>query len=191
MDFDEYGAATGAVDGLLAGYCGTLATDCNLFPISFEKWSGPAGVPQKYKKYYFETILKDQVELNMAQSNESEASPNDIIGKLFGAEHSEIVRCLGMGVVPSNAFKNAKQRLSNLSIPSFDDGASSSANTYLHQKVSRLEYQLEGTLNALKTYMISKEGSIPDEFVGLFASQPQTSNVDAEVEVEATSTVDV
>lgn len=112
----------------------------------------------------------------MAQSNESEAFPNDIIGKLFGAEHSVRVWCLGVGTVLSNAFKNAKQRLSNLSVPSSDHDASSSTNTYLHRKVSRLKYQLEGTLSALKAYLISKEGSIPDEFLSLFAPQPQVRN---------------
>lgn len=59
VDFDEYGATTGASDdGLLAGYCGTLAIAI-LFPISFDKWLGPAGVTQKYKEDCFETILKD------------------------------------------------------------------------------------------------------------------------------------
>ncbi|XP_060190615.1 uncharacterized protein LOC132619869 [Lycium barbarum] len=87
--------------------------------------------------------VKEQIELHMTQCNESETSPDDIIGKLFGPEHSG--------------------------------------------RVSRLEYQLEGTLNALKTYMISKEGSVPDEFVGLFAPQPQPGNAES----EPTSPVDV
>ncbi|XP_059278130.1 uncharacterized protein LOC132032517 [Lycium ferocissimum] len=132
-------------------------------------------------------IIGEQIELHMTQCNESEASPDDIIGKLFGPEHSGRVRCLGMGAAPSNTFRNTK-RLSNLSVSSSNPGASSSTdNTYLHQKVSRLECQLEGTLNALKTNMISKEGSFPDEFVGLFAPQPQPSNAES----EPTSPVDV
>lgn len=124
-------------------------------------------------------IIGEQIELDMTQCNESEASSNDIIGKLFGGEHSGRVRCLGMGATPSNTFKNTKRRLTNLSDSSFNPGASSSTNTYLHQKVSRLEYQLEGTLNALKTYMISKEGSFPAEFASLFAPQPQSSDAES------------
>lgn len=58
VDFDEYDAAIGAMQGLLAGYCETLTSDCNLFPISFDKWLGQAGVLKKYKEDCFETILK-------------------------------------------------------------------------------------------------------------------------------------
>lgn len=58
MDFNEYGAPVGAEDGLLAGYCGTLAIDCNLFSVSFDKWSGRAGAPKRYKEDCCKTILK-------------------------------------------------------------------------------------------------------------------------------------
>nr|XP_009770698.1 PREDICTED: uncharacterized protein LOC104221319 [Nicotiana sylvestris] len=61
MNFDDYNAAYGEAQGLLAGYCGSLAIDCNLFPISFEKWSGPSGIPKKYMEDCFETILKAEV----------------------------------------------------------------------------------------------------------------------------------
>ncbi|OIT19523.1 hypothetical protein A4A49_60500, partial [Nicotiana attenuata] len=57
VEFDDYNAAL----GLLAGYCGSLAIDCNLFPISFEKWSGPSGMPKKYMEDCYETILKVHV----------------------------------------------------------------------------------------------------------------------------------
>lgn len=78
-----------------------------------------------------------------------------------------------MGAAPSNTFKNTK-RLSNLiDVSSSNHGESSLTNTYLHQKVSRLEQQLEETLNALNAYMISKKGTVPDEFVDFFAPQLQ------------------
>ena len=48
MNFDDQGSAYGEAQGVLAGYCGTLATDCKLFPISFPRWSGPLGVPKDY-----------------------------------------------------------------------------------------------------------------------------------------------
>ena len=66
MKFDDYNAAYGEAQGLLAGYCGSLAVDCNLFPIGFEKWSGPLGMPKKYMEDCFETILKVQVFLDIS-----------------------------------------------------------------------------------------------------------------------------
>lgn len=44
VDFDQYNAPYGDAQALLAGYCGSLAIDCNLFPISFDRWSGPSGL---------------------------------------------------------------------------------------------------------------------------------------------------
>jgi hypothetical protein len=40
VHFDDQSAAYGEAQGLLAGYCGILAISGDLFPISFEKWSG-------------------------------------------------------------------------------------------------------------------------------------------------------
>ncbi|KAH0698372.1 hypothetical protein KY289_015854 [Solanum tuberosum] len=316
VKFDDYNATYGEAQGLLAGYCGSLAIDCNLFPISFERWSGPLGMPKKYMEDCFETILKprflfevresisyrycnssiskkwathrqrlwneyfdpakskneilsnvpsginkdqwasfvaysmkpstmeicrrnkeiqkmqkmphtggskansrrrhelfletgktpsrakmfiethkrrngsfvndeartigEQIELNMTQgdTNETEVSPNDTIGKMLGAEHSGRVRCIGMGASPSNTFLITKRRLSELSISSSSYGASSTNSTYLHQKVARLESQLEGTLTALKDYMISKDGGVPEQFSTLFS--PQSEPADSE-----------
>uniref|UniRef100_M1DLD9 Uncharacterized protein n=1 Tax=Solanum tuberosum TaxID=4113 RepID=M1DLD9_SOLTU len=58
VNFDDNNVAYGQAQGLLVGYCGSLATDCNLFPICFERWSGPLGMPKKYIEECFETILK-------------------------------------------------------------------------------------------------------------------------------------
>lgn len=58
VDFDNYGAAYGEAQGLLARYCGLLAIDGNLFPINFYRWSGPSGLPKKYMEDCFETLLK-------------------------------------------------------------------------------------------------------------------------------------
>ena len=109
----------------------------------------------------------------MAQSNvnESEVSPNDAVGKVLGLEHLGRVRCMGMGAAPTNTFRNVKSRLSHVSLSSSNTAGSSSTSAHLQHKVTRLETQLQGTLNALKTYMITKEGQIPEEFVGLFDSQ--------------------
>ena len=58
VDFDNQGSAYGEAQGLLAGYCGILASDCNLFAISFEKWSGESGMPKTYKEECFEAMIK-------------------------------------------------------------------------------------------------------------------------------------
>nr|KYP34701.1 hypothetical protein KK1_044330 [Cajanus cajan] len=82
VEFDDQGQANGQAQGLLVGFCGILATDCNLFPINFKRWLG------------------------------------------------------------------------------------------CKEKYTLLESQLHGTLNALKAYMIMKEGKIPDELASFFLSQP-------------------
>lgn len=79
---------------------------------------------------------------------------------------------MGMGAIPSNTFNNFKRRLNGLNTSTSSFDSSSATSTYLHEKVARLESQLEGTLTALKDYMISKEGGVPEEFVDLFAPQP-------------------
>nr|XP_033514945.1 uncharacterized protein LOC117279504 [Nicotiana tomentosiformis] len=119
--------------------------------------------------------IGEQIELNMTQcdTNECEVSQNDVIGKMLGAEHSGRVRCMGMGAAPSNTFRNTKGRLSDPSASSSSYSASSATYNHLQQKLMRVESQLEGTLNALKVYVMSKEGSVPEEFAGLFALQPQ------------------
>uniref|UniRef100_A0A3Q7J9T7 Uncharacterized protein n=1 Tax=Solanum lycopersicum TaxID=4081 RepID=A0A3Q7J9T7_SOLLC len=53
VDFDAYNSAYGDAQGLLAGYCGSLAIDCNLFLISFERWSGQSGMLEKYMEDCF------------------------------------------------------------------------------------------------------------------------------------------
>lgn len=58
VHFDEQAAAYGEAQGLLAGYCGTLAIDPNLFPINFERWNGKMGMPKQYMDNCFETDLK-------------------------------------------------------------------------------------------------------------------------------------
>ncbi|QCD93715.1 hypothetical protein DEO72_LG5g1791 [Vigna unguiculata] len=59
VDFDELGMEIGEGQGVLAGYCGTLAIDCNLFPINFERWSGKIGMPDTYFLECFKEILQE------------------------------------------------------------------------------------------------------------------------------------
>jgi len=57
VDFDEVGIAIGEGQCVLARYCGTFATDGNLFPINFERWSGKIGMPNTYFLECFKEIL--------------------------------------------------------------------------------------------------------------------------------------
>ncbi|KAH0725469.1 hypothetical protein KY284_001334 [Solanum tuberosum] len=65
---DDYNTAYGEAQGLLVGYCGSLAIDCNLFPISFARWLGPLGMPKKYMEDCFETILKPRFLFEVRES---------------------------------------------------------------------------------------------------------------------------
>ncbi|XP_019252847.1 PREDICTED: uncharacterized protein LOC109231656 [Nicotiana attenuata] len=266
----------GETQGLLAGVCGLLATDCTIFPIGFDKWSDmpksyfndcfnniikwtasrqklwyefkdplktkdeimdnvPVGITRdqwtsfvnyRYKEetqnmckrnaenrkkqmvphtgdskpnsrrraemiaeigskpgraqLYLATHTKkngsyvnkeakeicEKIELAVSEStvDESEISPNDVVGKVLGKEHLERVRCLGLGATPSNTFKETNLRLGNIRIVSNNVGCSSSG---CQEKYNQL-------MHTLKAYMIMKEGSIPEQFAGIFASPPTT-----------------
>ncbi|KAL5146523.1 hypothetical protein HKD37_06G016343 [Glycine soja] len=52
--------AIGEAQALLAGFLGTLAADCKLFPMDHDRWSAPLGVPITYFDDCFETILKSR-----------------------------------------------------------------------------------------------------------------------------------
>ena len=56
--------------------------------------------------------------LTQSTNDESEVSPNDVVGKVLGPEHSGRVRCKGLGAAPTNSFRNTRLRLSDLSIAS-------------------------------------------------------------------------
>ena len=107
----------------------------------------------------------------MTQSTEDESeAPHDAVGRVLGPEHSGRVRCMGMGAAPTNTFRNTRLRLSNLS-----NSIASSSSTNWQEKFVQLESQVQGTMNALKAYMISKEGRILEELAGFFGSHPQVN----------------
>ncbi|XP_060191529.1 uncharacterized protein LOC132621323 isoform X2 [Lycium barbarum] len=110
--------------------------------------------------------IKEKFQLAVSQStvDESEISPNDAVGKVLGKEHSGRVRYLGLGATPSTHFKQTKPRVGGIRIPSNDVGCSSFG---CQDKYNKL-------LNTFKAYMIMKEGSIPEQFAGIFGSPPTT-----------------
>ncbi|KAH0736477.1 hypothetical protein KY285_012184 [Solanum tuberosum] len=108
----------------------------------------------------------EKIELTLSQStmDESQISPNDVVGTILGKEHSGRVRCLGLGVVPSKVFKQVRPRFSGASASSSEDSCSSQCQENHNQM-----------MNAFKAYMIMKEGMIPEQFAGFFAS-PSTNS---------------
>ncbi|KAL5137407.1 hypothetical protein HKD37_10G027776 [Glycine soja] len=297
VNFDDQGQAIGEAQALLAGFLGTLVADCKLFPMDYDRWSGPSGVPKAYFDDCFETILKprfyfkineagakrycklsmgrkwaanrqslwnefndptktrdeiiknvpigidkdqwarfvhyrhkpstlelcrrnkeirskqviphtsgskanprrrnellleteklsshgqlyiethkrkdgsfvneaaktiaEQIEVGLTQSivDEFEVSPLDVVGRVLGLEHSGRVRCMGLGVVPSNTFKNTRLRASSLS--SSSSGVAFPSSNQWQEKYNNLE-------SAFKAYMIMKEGRIPEELASYF-----------------------
>ncbi|KAF1889074.1 hypothetical protein Lal_00042971 [Lupinus albus] len=298
LDFDEQGAAYGDAQGLLAGFLGTLASDCKLFPIDYDRWSGGRnGIPSTYFTECFDTIIKprfcfrtserisrryckltlgrkwsatktrdeiirnvpigidkdqwtrfvhyrlrpstvelcrknkeirkkqviphtggskpnsrrrremmvngkppgrgnlyvathkrkdgtfvnesakivaEQIKeaLTQANSDESEVSPHDSVGRVMGPVHSRRVLTMGIGAVPTNTYRNSRRRVSGLSHSSSFVAESSSSND-LRERCNNLE-------SAFKSYIIMKEGGIPKELANFFiqanddASMPDT-----------------
>ncbi|KAH1233056.1 hypothetical protein GmHk_09G025579 [Glycine max] len=245
VNFDDQGQAIGEAQALLAGFLGTLAADCKLCPMDYDRWSGPSGVPKAYFDDCFETILKprfyfkineagakryckmsmgrkwaayrqslrnefndptktrdeiiknvpigidkdqwarfvhyrhkpstllletgkklpshgqlyiethkrkdgsfvneaaktiaEQIEVGLTQSivDESEVSPLDVVGRVLGLEHSGRVRCMGLGVVPSNTFRNTRLQASSLS--SSSSGVAFPSSNQWQEKYNNLE----------------------------------------------------
>ncbi|WVZ15824.1 hypothetical protein V8G54_013390, partial [Vigna mungo] len=211
VEFDEIGMRLNEGQDVLAGYCGILATEDNLFLINFERWFGKTGMPNTYflecfkeilsiniimyfveigqltsrEKLYIETHkrkdgsfvndaakdMAEQIEVGLTQSttNESKVSPNDVVSKILGLEHSGRVRYMGLGAAPTNSFRNTRLRLSNPSLASHTIVSSSSSNQ-CQQKYNNLESQVQTTLSALKAYMIMKEEKILDELTSLITN---------------------
>nr|XP_016494278.1 PREDICTED: uncharacterized protein LOC107813513 isoform X3 [Nicotiana tabacum] len=88
---------------------------------------------------------------------------------VLGKEHPGRVRYLGLESTPSNTFKETNLRLGNIRISSNNVGCSSSG---CQERYNQL-------MNTLKAYMIMKEGSIPEQFSGNFASPPTTPSDEA------------
>ena len=66
--------------------------------------------------------------LTQSTNDESEVSPNDVVGRVLGPEHSGRVRCMGLGAAPTNSFRNIRFRLLDLSIASSSVATSSTSS---------------------------------------------------------------
>ncbi|KAL2347416.1 hypothetical protein Fmac_001416 [Flemingia macrophylla] len=88
-DFDDQGQTIGEAQALLAGFLRTLAADCKLFPMDYDRWSGPSGVPKAYFEDRFETILKPRFYF---KSNEATAKRyyKMIMGRKWAANRQNL-----------------------------------------------------------------------------------------------------
>ncbi|KAL4306370.1 hypothetical protein AHAS_Ahas16G0171500 [Arachis hypogaea] len=81
-------------------------------------------------------------------------SPLDALGVVFGKEHPGRVRGLGMGAVPTIAFKNNTTRISQMNLGSSNDvGTSSTCGPNVQEELDTVKAQLQ----ALVSYIASKE----------------------------------
>ncbi|XP_057444289.1 uncharacterized protein LOC130736473 [Lotus japonicus] len=84
-----------------------------------------------------------------------------------GPEHSGRVRGLGLGAVPTVAFKHTTTRLSGMNFGSSDAGSSS---TYLEKKVENIQSQMQ----ALMAFVCSNQGgNVPQELSAFFTNSTQ------------------
>ncbi|KAL4350560.1 hypothetical protein AHAS_Ahas10G0154200 [Arachis hypogaea] len=81
-------------------------------------------------------------------------SPLDALGVIFGKEHPGHVQGLGMGAVPTVAFKNNTTRISQINLGSSNDaGTSSTCGPNVQEELDTVKAQLQ----ALVSYIASKE----------------------------------
>ncbi|KAM3200530.1 hypothetical protein P3L10_032892 [Capsicum annuum] len=115
----------------------------------------------------------EKIESALSQStiDESQVSPNDAVGKVLGQEHSGRVRCLGLGAVPSRVFQQVRPHFGGTSASSSGDSCSFQCRENYNQMMNSHNQ----ILSALKAYMIMKERTIPEQFVGLFDSLSMVS----------------
>ncbi|KAG5631450.1 hypothetical protein H5410_003167, partial [Solanum commersonii] len=114
------------------------------------------------------TRRPEKIEEIRSQRPESilEVSPNDALGILFGPKHLGHVRGLGLGVVPTMAFKQTSRRFMHVNVSS---SSSSNPTPKWQQEMTSMKSQL----NVLLSLYQRNIGNIPEEFAHLFPPSPQ------------------
>ncbi|XP_057444335.1 uncharacterized protein LOC130736528 [Lotus japonicus] len=120
--------------------------------------------------------IGEKIDNDLSQNVEAyaEISPNDPVGKYHGPEHSGRVRGLGLGAVPTVAFKHTTTRLSGMN---FGSSGASSSSTYLEKKVENLQSQMQ----ALMAFVCSNQGgNVPQELSAFFTNSTQQQAPDGD-----------
>ncbi|XP_049414788.1 uncharacterized protein LOC125877579 [Solanum stenotomum] len=112
--------------------------------------------------------IGEKIEEIRSQRRESilEVSPSDALRIVLGPEHPGRVRRLGLGVVPTMAFKQTSRRFMHVNVSS---SSSSNPTPKWQQEMTSMKSQL----NALLSLYQRNIGNIPEEFAHLFPPPPQ------------------
>ncbi|RYQ92377.1 hypothetical protein Ahy_B09g098591 isoform C [Arachis hypogaea] len=97
------------------------------------------------------------------------------------AKEIAVLQGLGMGDVPTIAFKNNTTRISQMNLGSSNDvGTSSTCGPNVQEELDAVKAQLQ----ALVSYIASKEGGkIPIQLAGMFPTQQVSQGLDQESEI--------
>nr|XP_025673516.1 uncharacterized protein LOC112772730 isoform X5 [Arachis hypogaea] len=132
------------------------------------------------------SIARRRAELEKIEAHSSQQpmestvnSPLDALRVVFGKEHPGRVRGLGMGAVPTIAFKNNTTRISQMNLGSSNDvGTSSTCGPNVQEELDAVKAQLQ------VSYIASKEGGkIPIQLAGMFPTQQVSQGLDQESEI--------
>ncbi|XP_016465304.1 uncharacterized protein LOC107788050 [Nicotiana tabacum] len=124
----------------------------------------------------------EKVELALRQSttDEYEVSSNDSVGKVLGKEHPRTVRCLGLEAAPSSSCREKRLCLGCVNFSSNNDDSCfhecQEKYNQCQEAYNQCQERYNQLMNALKAYMIMKEGKIPEQFAEIFDSLPITPN---------------
>ncbi|KAJ1421030.1 putative transposase, Ptta/En/Spm, plant [Sesbania bispinosa] len=77
---------------------------------------------------------QNEVGLTQSTTDESEISPNDVVSRVFGPEHSGRVRCMGMEEALTNTFRNTRLRINDLNLSSPNVASSLSCSNQCKEK---------------------------------------------------------
>ncbi|KAH0702150.1 hypothetical protein KY285_016428 [Solanum tuberosum] len=184
VNFDDNITTYGQAQGLLVGYCGSLATDCNLFPICFERWSGPLGMPKKYIEDCFETRLK-------VSESDAYRYCNASISKGWATHRQRLWNeYFDPAKSKNDILSNVPSGISKDQWASFVAYRLKPSTMKLcrrKKETQRIQKMLEGTLTALTDCIISEDGGVAEEFDTLVSPQPEP----ADVENDPVSPVDI
>ncbi|XP_072083819.1 uncharacterized protein [Arachis hypogaea] len=126
--------------------------------------------------------IAEKIEVHSSQQpmESTVNSPLDALGVVFGKEHPGRVRGLGMGAVPTIAFKNNTTRISQINLGSSNDADTSSTCGPNVQELDTVKAQLQ----VLVSYIASKKGGkIPIQLVRMFPTQQISQGLDQESEI--------
>ncbi|OIT00770.1 hypothetical protein A4A49_33863 [Nicotiana attenuata] len=143
---------------------------------SFMNWSKMA------INHYTKGERIEEIRSERAESLD-EPSPNDALGIVFGPEHPGRVRGLGLGVVPTVAFKQTSARYRRAYVGS----SSTTAPTPAWQQAMT---NVKSKLNALISLYERNIGNIPEEFAHLFSTPPQAPDLGSDAPVEPRRSLD-